>query len=333
LAARQRNNIVARFHEMVTPVAARNVDARGRPTFRVPNRPRRAVKYYWKMHDPSYRKSIIDLVCTYTNNSTDKELIAEHRFYNIEHTDWAARLEGNTDSDDDELVRSDPFTLEEAVARYPERAVMGFVAAFAATLGSEPLPSTPSTSCSEWDRAAEGQLNDELQQASIWTVSPDTNRSVADSYDLDEQNVEPRPPGLHHLALTITSQANHHVDTLYNAESRSETQSGQSTPAPQGLQELVKNTKPSGPIRTRTKRDLTTTEISCVARSLIQGDAINFFINNCQLIYKGWITSVIGAASLTNASIDEFVIAAFDMLHSLRSHKDTIQLLMQFAYA
>jgi hypothetical protein len=192
-----------------------------------------------------------------------------------------------------------------------------FVAAFAATLGSEPLLSTPSTSCSEWDRAAEGQLNDELQQA---TVSPDTNCSAADSYDLEEQNAEPRPPGRHHL------------DTLYNAESTSEAQSGQSTPVPQGLQELAKNTKPSSPIRTRTKRDLTIAEISCVARSLIQGDDINFFINNYQLIYEGCITSVIGTASLTNTSINEFVIAAFDMLHSLSSHKDTTWLFMRFAY-
>lgn len=34
--------------------------------------------------------------------------------------DWACNLEGNTDSDDDELVGSDPLSLEEAVARYPE---------------------------------------------------------------------------------------------------------------------------------------------------------------------------------------------------------------------
>jgi hypothetical protein len=65
-----------------------------------------------------------------------------------------------------------------------------------------------------------------------------------------------------------------HINTLCDAESTLETQSQRSTPAPQG-------TKPSGPIRTRSKRHLTNTEISCVARSLIHGNSIDFFINNC----------------------------------------------------
>lgn len=93
---------------------------------------------------------------------------------------------------------SEPSTIRYYFDKHPVTR-QAFVTTFAATLGNEPLPSTPSTSCSESDRAAEGHLNDELQQASIWTVSPDTNRSVADSYDLDKQNVEPRPPRRHHL--------------------------------------------------------------------------------------------------------------------------------------
>jgi len=53
-----------------------------------------------------------------------KKLVAEHKFYNINYKHWACRLEGNSDSDDDELAGSDPITIEEAVGRYPDRAVM-----------------------------------------------------------------------------------------------------------------------------------------------------------------------------------------------------------------
>jgi hypothetical protein len=80
-----------------------------------------------------------------------------------------------------------------------------------------------------------------------------------------------------------TRQDSHYVNILCDTESTSETQSQQSTPSPQGLQGLAKSTKPSGPVGTRTERDLTETEISCVAQSLTQGNAINFFINS-QLI-------------------------------------------------
>jgi hypothetical protein len=65
----------------------------------------------------------LDLLWSHINVLIDNKLIAEHKFYNIKHWHWACRLEGNTDSDDDELVGSDPFTIEEAVERYPKRAV------------------------------------------------------------------------------------------------------------------------------------------------------------------------------------------------------------------
>jgi len=56
LAARQRNSMVNRLYEMVTPVAARNLDAKGRATFKIANSPPRSVKYYWNMHDLDNRK-------------------------------------------------------------------------------------------------------------------------------------------------------------------------------------------------------------------------------------------------------------------------------------
>jgi hypothetical protein len=123
-----------------------------------------------------------------------------------------------------------------------------------------------------------------------------------------------------------------HIDTRYSAESTSETKSQQSTLALPGLREPAQRTKPARPVRTSIKKDLTVAEISCVARSLLRGDAINFFVNNCQLIYEGWISSLIGTAPLASNSTNESVIAAFDTLHGLRKRKDTTRLLMRFAY-
>jgi hypothetical protein len=73
-----------------------------------------------------------------------------------------------------------------------------------------------------------------------------------------------------------TRQNNRHIDTRYNAESTSETKSQQSTLALPGLREPAQRTKPARPVRTSIKKDLTVAEISCVARSLLRGDAINF---------------------------------------------------------
>jgi hypothetical protein len=107
-----------------------------------------------------------------------------------------------------------------------------------------------------------------------------------------------------------TAYDSYYVDTLYNAESTLETQSQQSISTPQGTK----------PVRICAKRDLTETEISCAARSLIQGDSINFFINNYQLIHKGWISLPTGTALVTSTSLDELIVAAFDTLDNLRYH-------------
>ena len=119
-----------------------------------------------------------------------------------------------------------------------------------------------------------------------------------------------------------TTQDSHYVDTLCNAESTLETQPQQSTSAPQGTKT----------VRTRAKKDLTETEISCVAQSLIQGDSIDFFINNCQLIHEGWISLPTGTASLTSTNPNELIVAAFDTLDNLRYHQGTTRLVKWFAY-
>jgi hypothetical protein len=123
----------------------------------------------------------------------------------------------------------------------------------------------------------------------------------------------------------VTAQDSHPVNSLCDTRSTLETQSQQSTSAPQG-------TKPGDPVRTRIKRDLTEPEISCAAQNLIQDDSIDFFINNYELIYKGWISLPIGTASATSTNPDKLVVAAFDTLDNLRCYQGITRLVKRFAY-
>jgi hypothetical protein len=123
------------------------------------------------------------------------------------------------------------------------------------------------------------------------------------------------------------AQDSHYVETLRNAKATSEIQSRRSAPTLHG-------TKSYGLVRTHAKRDLTETEISCVAQSLIQGkgESIDFFLTSCQLICKGWISLPIGNALLTSTDPDELAVAAFDVLDNLRYYQGATRLLKQFAY-
>ena len=49
----------------------------------------------------------------------------------------------------------------------------------------------------------------------------------------------------------------------------------------------TRNSRKSMPVQMSIKQDLTPTEISSVAQSLIKGDTITFFMDNCQSIYDG----------------------------------------------
>lgn len=253
-----------------------------------------------------------------------------------------------------------------------------FVAAFVATPGSEPLQSTPSTSCSEWDRAAEGQLCNELQQASVWTVSPGTNRSTvdeerqsilyvrttqdadstpeagpnislqgqyeparvknarrssptwtnhitsdaplqSDSYDLDEQNAEPRPPpGRHHVTLSVTSQVSH--TSPPNFRSRH-------------AQVLRIMTSMFG-------SSLTLAKITVVIRTgdkLIRDDAITFLRDQLPLWKGMWHQSYLPMPSSDCSATDRFVkVSRYICILEERSIMDRVRILfhrvLQYQY-
>jgi hypothetical protein len=118
-----------------------------------------------------------------------------------------------------------------------------------------------------------------------------------------------------------------HAGAICNGEAISETRSQRFTPMSQG-------TKFRGLVCTRAKRDLTETEISCVAQGLVQGEgeSIDFFLTSYQLICQGWISLPTGIASLTSTDPDKLVVAAFDTLDNLRYYQGATRLLKRFAY-
>jgi outer membrane murein-binding lipoprotein Lpp len=105
---RQRNGLADRPWQPVQPVGMSYIDADGKPVLKVPTWPVRSAGYYWKMH----------------NQENHKKLIEAHHFYKLNFRHWALGDDGSNDSyvtDDLDLPLR---TLEQAVAAYPDRAVM-----------------------------------------------------------------------------------------------------------------------------------------------------------------------------------------------------------------
>jgi hypothetical protein len=86
------------------------IDADGKPVLKVPTWPVRRVGYYWKMH----------------NQKNYKKLVDAHLFYQLDFRHWA--LGDNDEASDNSYVTDDldlpVATLEQAVSKYPDRAVM-----------------------------------------------------------------------------------------------------------------------------------------------------------------------------------------------------------------
>jgi hypothetical protein len=75
------------------------------------------------------------------------------------------------------------------------------------------------------------------------------------------------------------------------------------------------------------KIDLIPEEIRSVACRLVIGDTISFFLNNSQLIYDTWTSSLIIVTSVTDA-----IVAAFDAVRFLSKDKGEICLFLRFTY-
>jgi hypothetical protein len=78
------------------------------------------------------------------------------------------------------------------------------------------------------------------------------------------------------------------------------------------------------------KTDLTPAQIPVVASSLIEDTALSFFLKNHQFIYEAWTSST--TPTNCDHSVDESVVAAFDIVHSLAQSKNRKRLDLRFAY-
>jgi hypothetical protein len=77
------------------------------------------------------------------------------------------------------------------------------------------------------------------------------------------------------------------------------------------------------------KRDLTPVQIRRVASSLIRDNAISYVLENHQFIFEAWTSS---SPIIASTSVDESVVAAFDIVHSLAKSKERKRLDLRFAY-
>jgi hypothetical protein len=77
------------------------------------------------------------------------------------------------------------------------------------------------------------------------------------------------------------------------------------------------------------KKDLTPGQICQVANNLEEDNALDYFLENRTVIFETW-TSL--PSMMAAASVDESVVAAFNLVHSLSRIKDRKRLNLRFAY-
>ena len=80
------------------------------------------------------------------------------------------------------------------------------------------------------------------------------------------------------------------------------------------------------------KKDLAPSEISVVAQRLIKKESICYFLKNCRLIYESFMPSPIRQSLSCSSSVEEHVIAAFDMVQHLVNGQQIHRLILRFAY-
>ncbi len=88
--------------------------------------------------------------------------------------------------------------------------------------------------------------------------------------------------------------------------------------------------KKRAPFPLSVKRDLTSEDIRPVTICLMEENAVSFFFNNHQSIYETWTASLFTTSRYN--SVNESVIVAFDMVHSLSQNKKSNRLKLRFAY-
>jgi hypothetical protein len=77
------------------------------------------------------------------------------------------------------------------------------------------------------------------------------------------------------------------------------------------------------------KQDLMPGQIRSVASSLVEDNALAYFLENLPAIFAAW-TSLF--TTMASASVGESVVAAFDTVHSLTQTKNRKRLNLRFTY-
>jgi hypothetical protein len=92
--------------------------------------------------------------------------------------------------------------------------------------------------------------------------------------------------------------------------------------------------KSSSSVKTPTTTTITTQPTAWPSlSSLIKNDFVIYFLNNCRLIYESLMPSIVQQPLVcNNNSIEESVVAAFDIVKNLVNGKHIYSLLLQFAY-
>ncbi|KAI9777127.1 MAG: hypothetical protein M1839_009083 [Geoglossum umbratile] len=95
---------------------------------------------------------------------------------------------------------------------------------------------------------------------------------------------------------------------------------------------LYLRSRKAGGLRVSDKKDLTPANILVVAHLLINKDSISYFLDNCCLIYEGWVPFSAQQPLVCNNSIETSIIAALDTVQDLLKGNWARGLLLQFAY-
>jgi hypothetical protein len=85
-------------------------------------------------------------------------------------------------------------------------------------------------------------------------------------------------------------------------------------------------------LRVSNKKDLTRAEILVVADLLISKAAISYFLDNCHLIYEGWIPFLSQQPLVCKNSIETSVTVALDTVQDILKGNRICRLLLRLAY-
>ncbi|KAN0116790.1 hypothetical protein V8E51_002767 [Hyaloscypha variabilis] len=146
----------------------------------------------------------------------------------------------------------------------------------------------------------------------------------------------PEKPQSAHTAYTLNDTGGRHACSQATGQTgrmNHSSRSSQLTPARQNAKGLTR-TKWGRKGRRRRRRslfpmsikkDLIPGQIRSVSSSLLEDNALAYFLENRQSIFAAW-------TSLSTTSVDESVVTAFNTVHSLTQSKDRKRLSLRFAY-